>query len=301
MYNGNGDRMQIEKTWLTIENNKQQTVQDFFDFYKINTKKRNQLIKEDFLVNQKKVSLDTMLNPKDILSLNVFKEEELNCQVSDTLCTVLYEDELVLIVNKPAGIIIHDDGATNEDTLDYQVAAYYKQNGIHCAVRHLHRLDKETSGCVMYCKCSFFQPFLDEMLKEKKIQRTYIALCNGLINWDKRRIDAPIGKDRHHNRRQRVSKTGKEAITDVKVIQRNSKKKISMIECTLKTGRTHQIRVHMQSVGHPLLSDELYGKRSSFISRCALHAYRLKWLDPVLLQEKSVECAIPDEILKAIQ
>lgn len=300
MYNENGDSMKIRNTWLMIENKKQQTVQEFLDFYKINKKKKNQLLKEDILVNKQKVTLDTLLMVNDVIALNVFKEEPYGCKVSKTVCNVLYEDEFVLIVNKPSGIIIHDDGASDEDTLDYQVAAYYQKNGIQRAVLHIHRLDKETSGCVMYCKCSFFQPFLDALLKEKNIQRTYIALAEGVIEWDKKRLDYPIGKDRHHNRRQRVSKTGKNAITDVSVLKRNNKKKISMVECRLKTGRTHQIRVHMQAVGHPLLSDELYGKRSHLIHRCALHGYQMKWIDPVLFEEKWVECAIPDEILKAI-
>lgn len=301
MYNKAGDRMQIKNTWLTIRNDKQQTVQEFLDFYKISEKKKKQLLKDDFLVNQKKVTLDTLLMPKDRLALNIFKEEDYGCKISTVPCKVLYEDEFVLVVDKPAGIIIHDDGVSDEDTLDYQVAAYYKQNDIQCAVRHLHRLDKETSGCVIYCKCSFFQPFLDAMLKEKQIQRTYLALCEGNVKWDKKRITYPIGKDRHHNQRQRISETGKEAITEVKVIKRNLNKKITMLECTLKTGRTHQIRVHLQAVGHPLLSDVLYGKCSPFISRCALHAYKLKWIDPLSLQEKWVECAVPYDILKAIR
>lgn len=299
MYNGFGESMKltVNKPWLMWDAAKSLKVSEFFDFYKISQKKRRKLLHENgFLINGKPVTEETLINKNDCISVFAFDEENQKITASEKPCEVVYEDDFVLVVNKPSGLIIHSDGAALKETLDQRVCRYYLDTLQGCSVRHLHRLDEKTTGCVLYSKCSFFQPFLDFLLSEKKIHREYVAVVKGIIPWEKKSIDLPIGKDRHHNQRQRISKTGKPAITDVSVLKRCKAKNTTLIHCRLHTGRTHQIRVHMSALGYPLVNDELYGSKDGRISQMGLHAYRLTWQNPLTLKEQTVCTSIPKEL-----
>lgn len=278
----------MNQPWITMISDRSWSVRELFDFYHITDKKRSQFIhNQKIRVNQQVADLNTLIFCNDQISVCCFENApNPHQQTQSRPCTVVYEDDFVLVVSKPPGLIIHDDGNAGTKTLDQQVAAYYQTKGYCHQVRAIHRLDRDTSGCVLYSKCEFFQPFLDALLSEKKIYREYEAVTDGIIPWNKKTIALSIGQDRHHNQRQRISRTGKPAITHVEVIKRNPQKKTTLIRCRLETGRTHQIRVHLKAEGFPLLGDALYGRKSEFISHCALHAVRLVWLDPVLLKRK---------------
>nr|WP_280521418.1 RluA family pseudouridine synthase [Paenibacillus mangrovi] len=193
---------------------------------------------------------------------------------------ILYEDDFCLVVHKPAGMNIHPDGRKGETqpTLDHAVAAHFQMQGEEIAVRHIHRLDQHTSGPVLYAKNDWAQLKLDEDMRHKRIARSYVAFVQGRVSAELKVIDLPIGKDRHHKQRRRVSTTGQHAVTHVRVgeVYKNA----SLVHLELETGRTHQIRVHLSHLGHPLLGDSLYGGSMSLIGRQALHGERLDFSHP---------------------
>jgi 23S rRNA pseudouridine1911/1915/1917 synthase len=212
---------------------------------------------------------------------------------------VLYEDDYCLVVNKPAGMPVHPSQPEQGGTLANTVASYYQVSGQACKIRHIHRLDDETTGPVLYAKHEFAQLVLDEAMREKQIDRRYTAVCSGRIMLSKGRIDAPIGRDRHHSSRRRVSPTGARAVTFYEVQQRFAE--ATQVSIQLETGRTHQIRVHCNHLGHPLLGDKLYGEKSEFISRQALHGEKLIFPHPLTKKFIHVEAPLPDDIVKLLK
>lgn len=207
---------------------------------------------------------------------------------------ILYEDELLCIVDKPVHLLVHSDGIQTEHTLCNLVKAHYLMEGNACCVRPLHRLDLETSGAVAFCKIPFFQPMLDFMLRNKEIYREYDALVTGCIQQTQCTISQGIARDRHDARKMRICEHGKPARTDVVVKQVFTD--YTWVHCRLHTGRTHQIRVHMAFLKHPLLSDSLYGTMDARISRLALHASRICIPHPLTNQLLRVDCPLPDDM-----
>lgn len=207
---------------------------------------------------------------------------------------ICYEDPCFLIVDKPSGMLVHSDGVNQTHTLHNCVQAYYQANHIQSAVRSIHRLDRETSGLVLYCKMPFFQAYADHLLAEKQIERIYLAWVKGIIPEDTLVIDRPIGRDRHNAKRMRVHPSGKQAVTIITVKQR--KKDACLVECRLKTGRTHQIRVHLASIHHPILADSLYGTMDQSMDRCALHAWKLRFYHPLYERIQEVVCPLPKDM-----
>ncbi|MEK3731420.1 RluA family pseudouridine synthase [Paenibacillus sp. FSL M8-0334] len=210
---------------------------------------------------------------------------------------VLYEDDFCLVANKPAGINVHGDSTGGEElTLNHAVAAYYQASGLHTAVRPIHRLDKDTTGPVLYAKNEYAQLKLDEDMREKKIARIYAAIVQGQVQDGLTTIDLPIGKDRHHRSRRRVSLTGQQAVTHILSVERS--RYASLLRLRLETGRTHQIRVHMSHMGHPLIGDSLYGGNARPFGRQALHGERLIFAHPLTGEQIEVLAPWPEDMLQ---
>ena len=262
-------------------NNK--SIEYFLDYYKRSRKNKYLLFLEKrILLNNKVCNKDDILYIDDVIEIDL-KEEYIDYELDDKKCDVIYEDEYILIVNKPSGIIVHDE----KKSLANMVARYYKNNNLNISVRHLHRLDKETQGLIMYCKNSFFQPYLDDMFLNDKIERYYKAIVFGNVKEENFIINSPIGRDRHINNKYRVSKSGKEALTKCRVLKR--KGKYTLLECKLETGRTHQIRVHLSSKKLYIVNDSIYGKKSNDFKEMGLYSYKLEWNDILTDKKKVVE------------
>ncbi|CAM3083528.1 RluA family pseudouridine synthase [Paenibacillus sediminis] len=228
----------------------------------------------------------------DRLRVRLFRAEEPEYEPYYRELNILYEDDFCLVVHKPAGMLVHPTVKEQHLTLAHAVAAYYESTGQRLRVRHIHRLDEHTSGPVLYAKNDFAHLKLDEAMRVKEIDRTYVAFVQGIVSPELQVIDLPIGKDRHHKQRRRVSPTGQHAVTHVKVVETYSN--ASLVRLDLDTGRTHQIRVHMSHMGHPLIGDTLYGGQSSLFPYQALHGERLSFPHPLTAEREVVEDPWPD-------
>jgi 23S rRNA pseudouridine1911/1915/1917 synthase len=224
--------------------------------------------------------------------LRLFPNESLEYMPIWMPLEVLYEDDFSLVVYKPARLKVHGDHkqpGSGEPTLADAVASYYASTGQRCKVRHIHRLDEDTTGPVLYAKHEWSQLVLDAAMSRKQIGRSYAALVQGCPNPPRGTIDAAIGKDRHHASRRRVSPTGQAAVTHYEVAERLDN--AALVRLRLDTGRTHQIRVHLSYLGHPICGDVLYGGRREGISRQALHGEKLVYSHP--LTGERLEIAAP--------
>lgn len=215
---------------------------------------------------------------------------------------VLYEDDFCLVVHKPAGIAVHPDGSrAQRATLANLVAAHYQMHGEACAVHHVHRLDEYTSGPVLYAKGEFARLALDAQMRDKAIGRVYLAVAAGKVPPSLTVIDAPIGRDRHHKSRRRVSPGGQEARTRVELVRHLAGGRASLVRLTLETGRTHQIRVHLAHAGHPLIGDVLYGGPEDSLNRQALHGERLDFTHPFTGERIEVSDPVPEDMARLLE
>ncbi|MBS4177555.1 RluA family pseudouridine synthase [Lederbergia citrea] len=245
-------------------------------------------------VNGKTVNWTDCLVPDDILTISLPIDKMMRDHPAPLPFEVLFEDDHLLIVNKPAGMATHPNEQADIDTLVNAVAFYLQKHGDIRKVRHVHRLDKDTTGAVLFAKHALSHAVLDKMLLERKINRTYWALAEGIIPYKEKTINKPIGRDRHHPTRRRVSKSGQSAISHFRVIKNFPMEQLTLIECKLETGRTHQIRVHLSDSGHPLAGDILYGGNPIF-PRLALHARELSFRHPFTLEEINVVAPFLDK------
>ncbi len=269
------------------------TVEDFFkDYWKAPKKVIHEWrMSKEVTVNNERVPWSTKLSQGDSFSIPIFADTELELvPATDLEIEILYEDDFLLIANKPAHMDTHPSQPGDNKTLINGVAHHLKQSGQNCMIKHIHRLDKDTTGAVLFAKNRFVGSMLDKMLEERKIKRTYYALVEGIVKPDTGTIQEKIGRDRHHATRRRVSPTGQTATTHFTVIQRDSKQNITLVRCTLDSGRTHQIRVHFSHIHHPLAGDTLYGGKKIF-SRQALHAHQIELIHPI--SEEKIICKAP--------
>lgn len=277
------------------------SIEDLFHEFHL-SKKTIHLLKQnkDYTVNNRYVSSSTILIKGDQLTVKAYQQDDgMYSPVYGDL-DVVYEDDFLLIVNKPPFLHVFPDHHEKTDSLSNLVSGYYQQSGLNIPVRFLHRLDYETSGLTIFCKCAFVQALLDHQLAQKDIKRDYLAIVLGTIADDRwHRIDKPIGRDRHHQQKMVISFSGKSACTHYQCIA--TSQKYSLVHCALETGRKHQIRAHMAAIGHPILGDQLYSKMSTLIHRQALHAYQLQMKHPITKEKMTFVCHPPYDMQKIIQ
>lgn len=229
------------------------------------------------------------------LRLRLFPEETAEVPGEWSDLEVLYEDDFCLVVGKPAGMPVHPSYPGHTGTLAHAVASYYETTGQACRIRHIHRLDEDTTGPVLYAKNELAHIILDAAMREKAIGRTYLALVQGNLNPPSGKVDRPIGKDRTNPKRRRVSPGGDPARTLYRTLE--TAPEASLVELRLETGRTHQIRVHMSHMGSPLVGDTLYGGSGRLIGRQALHGARLEFPHPWTGETVAVQAEPPADFL----
>ena len=243
-------------------------------------------------------NIDTRLSPKekDILTIDLnYKEDNSNIIANKMNLDIVYEDEGLLILNKPAGVAVHPSIEHYDNSLASGVKYYFESKGIAKKIRPVNRLDLNTSGLIVFAKNEYIQESLIRQMKNNIFKKEYLAIVDGYLENKKGIIDEPIARKENSIIERCVSKNGKSAITEYEVIK--EKDNYSLIKCKLLTGRTHQIRVHFAYIGHPLIGDTLYGKKSNLIDRQALHSCKISFCNPITGKNMSFE-NIPDFLEK---
>lgn len=267
------------------------------------------LIKEKLVfVNNKTRKSSHLVEEGDHIIVKFPKPKVLQVLAEDIPLDIVYEDNDLVVVNKPQGLVVHPAPGNYTGTLVNGLLFHIdKLSSINGIIRPgiVHRLDKDTSGLLIVAKSDKAHRILSELLKNREINRTYLALVHGLIKQNEDTINLPIGRSSADRKKMAVTyKNSKEAITDYKVLSRYDN--YSLIEVSLKTGRTHQIRVHMAHINHPIVGDPVYSRRKNEfgLDNQMLHAYKLGFLHPVSKDYLEFEIELPryfKDILENIQ
>ena len=249
------------------------------------------------LVNGKIEKASYKIKMNDAIEITIPDNKEMDVLPEDIPLDIVYEDQDVIVVNKPSGMIVHPSAGIYSGTLVNALLYHCKDlSGINGVNRPgiVHRIDKETSGLLMVAKNDKAHKSLSEQLKEHSVTRRYVALVHGVIPHVHGKVNAPIGRDVNDRQKMAVTKNNsKEAITNFTVLERYDD--MSLIECRLETGRTHQIRVHMSYIGYPVYGDPKYGKKKDDQSHGQfLHAKKLGFIHPTTGEYLEFECPLPD-------
>ncbi|MDY4002716.1 MAG: RluA family pseudouridine synthase [Streptococcus orisratti] len=234
------------------------------------------------LVNGKAAKAKYAVKVGDVITYEIPEDEILDYEAEDIPLDIIYEDEDVAVINKPQGMVVHPSAGHTSGTLVNALMYHIKDlSTINGVVRPgiVHRIDKDTSGLLMIAKNDISHKALAEELKDKKSLRKYLAIVHGNLPNDRGMIEAPIGRSEKDRKKQAVTAKGKEAVTRFQVLERFGN--YTLVELTLETGRTHQIRVHMAYIGHPVAGDPLYGPRKTLKGQGQfLHARTLGFTHP---------------------
>lgn len=248
-------------------------------------------------VNDEVVKSNYKLRLNDEIEIEIPENEEYKVEPIKMDLDIRYEDEDVIVINKPRGLIVHPTSTTSEPTLVNGVLYHcHDLSGINGVNRPgvVHRIDKDTTGLIIMAKNDRAHLFLSQQLADKTMNRKYYALVNGVIPHDNGTIDAPIGRDPKDRQKMAVTdKNGKDAVTKFFVLERF--RKHTLIECHLMTGRTHQIRVHMSYIGYPIVNDPKYAPRKMKGNGQLLHAFELTFIHPTTLKRMTITCPRPDD------
>lgn len=247
-------------------------------------------------LNSTPTFVDSRLKPFDIVEILIdFEEKSENIIPTQMDLNIIYEDEYYIVINKPSGIAIHPSILHYTDSLANGVKFYFEQKNIKKKIRPINRLDKDTSGIVVFAKNEYAQENFKPICKE------YIAIINGIFSGNGI-IDLPIGRKNGSIIERCIDyENGDSAITEYEVIKNISEYNLSIVKCTLMTGRTHQIRVHLANKLSPILWDTLYGSTSNLINRQALHSYHLRLIHPINKKVVDIYAPIPEDISNIIK
>nr|WP_312577454.1 RluA family pseudouridine synthase [Sedimentibacter sp.] len=255
-------------------------------------------LSDKIFLNKKITRLNKSVFKGDVISVE-FKDEEDEYNAINIPIEIIYEDSDILIVNKPPYIVVHPTKSHQDNTIANGVAYYFKENNIQKKVRFVNRLDMNTSGIVIIAKNPYIHNELSNQMKSNMVEKYYYAIVEGLIEVDSGTINEPIGRLNEEDIIRTVDPSGKECITHYKVEERFRDK--TLVKLKLETGRTHQIRVHMKHIGHPVLGDTLYGSESKEIGRQALHCYEMKFIHPMTGEKMIIKSELPEDMKRVVK
>lgn len=259
-------------------------------------------------VNSKNSKVSYKVQNGDIIEIHIPEAKQLDLKAQEIPIEVVYEDSDIIVVNKPKGLVVHPANGNWDGTLVNAIMAICKDSlsGIGGEVRPgiVHRLDKDTSGLLIIAKNDKAHINMSNEIKNREVKKVYIALVRGIVAENEATINMPIGRSNKDRKKMAVVKNGKEAITHFKVIKRFDK--YTLLEVKIDTGRTHQIRVHLNEIGHPVVGDEIYsnGKNEFGVHGQLLHAKSLDFKHPITGKDMHLEAELPEEfknILKKLE
>ena len=268
------------------------------------------LLEEDKInVNGKIEKPSYKVQEGDIIEVSIEEPKEVKIEAQDIPLDIIYEDNDILVVNKQKGLVVHPANGNPDGTLVNAIMAHCKDSlsGIGGELRPgiVHRLDKDTSGLLIIAKNDKAHIQVSEQIKNREVKKTYIALVRGTIAEDEATINMPIGRSTKDRKKMAVTKNGKEAVTHFKVLNRytTNKGSYTLLEIKIDTGRTHQIRVHMAEIGHPVIGDSVYsnGKNEFGVEGQCLHAKRLEFIHPITGKEMKLEAPLPEYFQKIVE
>ena len=256
------------------------------------------------LVNNKKQKVSYKVLEGDLIQIRPEEVKEIEIKPQEIPIEIIYEDNDIIVVNKPKGMVVHPANGNPDGTLVNAIMAICKDSlsGIGGELRPgiVHRLDKDTSGLLIIAKNDKAHVNMSEQIKNHQVKKTYIALVRGAVKENEATINMPIGRSTSDRKKMAVNKNGKEAITHIKVLKRYDK--YTLLEVNIETGRTHQIRVHLSHIGYPIIGDYTYsnGKNEFGVVGQCLHAKKLEFKHPITNKEMKLEAPLPEYFEKII-
>lgn len=263
---------------------------------------RNGLIKikksDSLKVNGYHVHMDVIVRAGDRVEFELPDKNSSNILPEYMELDIVYEDEYMIIVNKASGVPTHPSGKHFRGTLANGIMYHLTGDGRDVTIRPVNRLDRNTSGLVIFAKSSHIQHLMTLESYKTNMVKEYLAVVQGIVTTDSGTVYAPIDREREHSVKRVVREGGSKAVTHYRVIERY--RDYSLLALVLETGRTHQIRVHMAYMGHPLLGDDLYGGSQEKIKRHALHANSIRMLHPITHSKLDFTAELPEDMLELI-
>lgn len=251
----------------------------------------------NILVNGKNVKVSYKIQENDKISVEIPEPKQIELKAQNIPIEIVYEDNDIIVVNKPKGMVVHPANGNPDGTLVNAIMAICKDSlsGIGGEIRPgiVHRIDKDTSGLLIVAKNDNAHVKMSEQIKNHEVKKTYIALVRGVFKENEVTIDMPIGRSTSDRKKMAVNKNGKNAITHIKVLKRFDK--YTLLQVNIETGRTHQIRVHLSHIGYPIVGDYTYsnGKNEFDVVGQCLHAQKLEFKHPITQKDMCLEAELP--------
>ena len=283
--------------YIVKENDSYKNINEILSLeFNFSTRLTTKLIKNQKIYkNGKLTDTRNSVSEKDTILIDLnFEEDNSNIVPFKMDLDIIYEDEWLLVLNKPAGIAIHPSILHYDDSLSNGVKFYFDSIGLKKKIRPVNRLDLNTSGLVIFAKCEYIQEAFTKQMLDGIFTKEYLCLVEGSLDNKEGTINLPIARKLGSIIERCIDEGGQKSITHYKVLKEFEN--YSLVQCKLETGRTHQIRVHMMAIGHPIVGDSLYGTKSEFINRQALHSYKIECLHPVTKNKLSFVTDVPEDM-----